>query len=115
MMRLLTLCFVTATAAMTALPQNPPTKNPPSTNPPSNPQNPNNPSRPGSETRDWRMDGKEDDNFLASWILISNNNEVALAQLAQQRATDPEVKQYAQKLIEDHGQFAQKLQSYAPG
>lgn len=54
------------------------------------------------------------DNLLAGWMLIDSNNEIAIAQLAEQRAQDPEVKQFAQKMISDHREFAQKLQKYAP-
>jgi len=65
----------------------------------------------GQDTRadkDSRMDG-----FLANWLLIDNRNEVAIAEIAQQKAQDPEVKRFAQKMIEDHRQFADKLQGFA--
>jgi predicted outer membrane protein len=51
------------------------------------------------------------DAILVTWLLVENENEIALARLALQRATNPEVKQFAQKMIDDHGQFVQKLQA----
>jgi predicted outer membrane protein len=39
--------------------------------------------------------------------------EVELAKLAEQRATNPEVKQFAQKMVADHNQLLQKLQTFA--
>jgi len=53
------------------------------------------------------------DSFLASWLLVTNKNEVELATLAQQKATDPALKQLAQKVLDDHRQFITKLQPFA--
>ncbi len=39
--------------------------------------------------------------------------EVELGQLAQQKAQDPKVKEFAQRMVHDHGQADQKLQSLA--
>ena len=55
----------------------------------------------------------ETDRFLASWLLVTNKNEVELATLAQQKATDPALKQLAQKVLDDHRQFITKLQPFA--
>ena len=55
----------------------------------------------------------EADGILATWLLIENNNEIALSQIAQQRAQDPEVKQFAQAMVEAHRQMAQGLQPFA--
>ena len=55
----------------------------------------------------------EVDGILATWLLIENNNEIALSQIAQQRAQDPEVKQFAQSMVEAHRQMAQGLQPFA--
>jgi predicted outer membrane protein len=106
MMRILSIVLVTATAAMAALPQNPPAKNPPLL-----PQNP----RPaaGTETKEAHPDAKVDDALLATWVLVSSNNVATLAQIAQQKASDPEVKKLAQKMADDHRQIAQRLQSFA--
>ena len=71
-------------------------------------------STQGTTGRDMRTDKDSRlDGFLANWLLIDNRNEVAIAEIAQQKAQDPEVKRFAQKMIEDHRQFADKLQSFA--
>jgi len=59
-------------------------------------------------------DDQPENSILATWLLTENETEIALAQLAQQRAQDPEVKQFAQKMIDDHRQMMQKLQPFAP-
>jgi predicted outer membrane protein len=56
------------------------------------------------------------DSFIASCLLIGNQEEVALAQLAVDQAESDQVKQFAQMLIEDHQKAIQKLQPLAkPG
>jgi predicted outer membrane protein len=58
---------------------------------------------------------KHDDAFLATWVLTANNNEVTLSQIAQQKAQNEEVKQFAQKMVTDHQQAATKLQPFTSG
>lgn len=53
------------------------------------------------------------DRILASWVMVANNNEVALAQMAQQGAQDREVKDFAAMLVQDHGEFGRKLQRWS--
>jgi predicted outer membrane protein len=43
-------------------------------------------------------------------MLIKNQAEIELSQFAQQQTQNPEVKQFAQQLIQDHQQAVQKLQ-----
>ncbi len=51
--------------------------------------------------------------FFAECLLTKNHNEVEISQLAAQQAQDPQVKQYAQQMIEEHQQLIQKLQPLA--
>jgi len=44
---------------------------------------------------------------------IDNNAEMQLGQLAQTKATDPQVKQFAQKMMQDHQQAQRDLQEAA--
>jgi predicted outer membrane protein len=84
-------------------------------------QDPNAP-KPGSQQKP-RTDGQggdhaargsqRDDGILATWILVDNGNEIALAKLAQERAQSPEVKQFAQMMVAEHGKLGQKLQPFA--
>lgn len=53
------------------------------------------------------------DQFIATCLLIGNQEEVALAQEAVERAENEQVKQFAQKLIDDHQKAIQKLQQHA--
>ena len=55
----------------------------------------------------------QSDGILATWLLIDNNNEIALSELAVQRALDPEVKSFAQKMVDQHRDMAKKLQPFA--
>jgi putative membrane protein len=46
-------------------------------------------------------------------MLTSSAKEIEVSQLAQQKATNPQVKQYAQELITDHQQATQSLRQVA--
>jgi predicted outer membrane protein len=60
--------------------------------------------------------GGEMDTLIASCLLLGNQEEVTLAQLAVDRAENENVKQFAQTLIDDHQKAIQKLQQHAkPG
>jgi predicted outer membrane protein len=56
---------------------------------------------------------QEVENYLANCLLMKNKAEIEFAEFAQQQAQSQEVKQFAQKLIQDHGQLVQKLQPLA--
>lgn len=68
--------------------------------------------RPGTEPGANAQSSKSD-GILAGWLQLGSNNEVQLGQLAQQQAQGSEVKQFAQKMVEDHREMAQKLQPFA--
>jgi predicted outer membrane protein len=51
--------------------------------------------------------------FLASCLLQKNKAEVELGQIAQQQAQNPQVKEFAQRMVQDHQQIVQKLQPLA--
>jgi predicted outer membrane protein len=56
------------------------------------------------------------DQFIATCLLLGNQEEVALAQMAADRAQNENVKQFAQMLVADHQKAIQKLQQHAkPG
>lgn len=58
----------------------------------------------------WAQHG---DSILAAWLLTANENEVALARLAAERAQSQEVKDFAQMMIRDHEPMVQKLRPIA--
>jgi len=51
---------------------------------------------------------------IAVCLTLGNQEEVALGQFAQERAQDPEVKQFAQMMVQEHQQAVAKLQQAAP-
>ena len=56
-----------------------------------------------------KSEKSESDSVLTTWLLVDNENEIAIARIGVQRATNPDVKQFAQRMIDDHGTFVQKL------
>lgn len=56
---------------------------------------------------------KLDDRTLAALILIGNQKEVALSRLAAGRAKSPEVKQLAEEMTKEHGDFVNRLARFA--
>ncbi|MBL8898554.1 MAG: DUF4142 domain-containing protein, partial [Planctomycetes bacterium] len=52
------------------------------------------------------------DEILVQWLVVGNENEVEFARIAVSRAQSPEVKQFAQKMIDDHTACVQKLQRH---
>jgi predicted outer membrane protein len=53
---------------------------------------------------------QEVERYLATCLTIKNQAEIDANEFAQQRAQNPEVKQFAQQMVQDHQQLAQKLQ-----
>ncbi|MFO0789728.1 MAG: DUF4142 domain-containing protein [Pirellulales bacterium] len=56
---------------------------------------------------------QESDKFFANCLLTHNQGEVELSEIAQQKAQNPEVKQFAQQMIKDHRQMIEQLQQVA--
>jgi len=54
------------------------------------------------------------DHFLATSIAIANQKEVTIAKLAEEKAKNKEVKEFANMLVKDHQNFLQKLSRYTP-
>jgi predicted outer membrane protein len=78
---------------------------------PQEPPQQHNPSGTARETS--KEDATENDILFATWLLIESNNEIALAELADQRAQNTEIKQFALKLAADHRQMCQKLEPFS--
>jgi predicted outer membrane protein len=53
------------------------------------------------------------DNFLVSCLLDQNQAEVQLSEIALQKSENPEVKQFAQKMVTDHKKMIEQLQPLA--
>lgn len=54
------------------------------------------------------------DHYLAACLIIANEKEIAASQAAMQKVQDEQVKQFAQKMIEEHEQFIAKLKQIVP-
>jgi predicted outer membrane protein len=54
--------------------------------------------------------GQEVEQYLASCLTLKNQAAIDISQFGQQRAQNPQVKQFAQQLVQDHRQFVEKLQ-----
>jgi predicted outer membrane protein len=53
------------------------------------------------------------EHYLANCLLARNEAEVQLSEIAQQKAENPDVKQFAQQMIQDHRKLIEKLQPLA--
>jgi predicted outer membrane protein len=49
------------------------------------------------------------DHFMVAWLAPCNEEEVILAKMAQGRSQNPQVKQFADQMIQDHTAFLEKL------
>jgi predicted outer membrane protein len=49
--------------------------------------------------------------YITDCLMNGNRAEITLARIAEQRATDPQVKQFAERMIQEHTAFLNKLQS----
>src|SRR5262245_28151916 len=67
--------------------------------------------RPGAEAA--MRTSTSSDTQIATCLVGDNQMEIAVAEIAKQRAKDREVKQFADKAIQDHSQFVQQLQRFA--
>lgn len=74
--------------------------------------------RPPQTPRDRDMPGfrteSSPDTVLAGWLLTDNEKEVAFSEIGVQKATNPEVKAFATKMVQDHRAMISKLQRFSP-
>jgi len=59
-----------------------------------------------------RRSGGQIDGFLVSCLKTENQGEVAIAQIAVNRASNQDVKSFAQQMIKDHTEFLSKLERF---
>ena len=105
---LTTTCVTLAAMAIAQEPPKPGSQQP-STQPPTSQQ-------PRSNTdvnRTGQTGATANDAILATWLIVDNENEVALSRIALQKAQSAEVKQFAQQMVDDHGRMIQKLQQFS--
>jgi predicted outer membrane protein len=71
----------------------------------------------GQRNAQVRVGGQnqEVEKFLAGCLLAKNKCEIEFAQMAQQQSQNPQVKEFAQMLEQDHQKIVQQLESLASG
>lgn len=52
------------------------------------------------------------DHLLAAWLIVDNDEEIDLAEVAEKSAHDKDVKDFAKKVADDHGQIVKKLERF---
>jgi len=67
-------------------------------------------NRQGQQQGQW----KNPDHCFATCIALANQEEVALAEIASQKAENEEVKKFAEMMQHDHQGYLTKLQRFAP-
>src|SRR6202046_4590625 len=55
----------------------------------------------------------DDDRKFLAMAAQSDQNEIALSQLAEQKATDPAVKAFAEKMVTEHTQMSATMKPFA--
>jgi predicted outer membrane protein len=58
--------------------------------------------------------GQMFEQHLAFCLALGNQAEIQLGQLASQKAQNPQVKEFAQRMVQDHTQYLQQLQQFLP-
>lgn len=58
---------------------------------------------------------KDVERYVIACLLTKNQGEVELGQLAQQQSQNAEVKEFAQKMVQDHGKLVKDLQQIKAG
>jgi putative membrane protein len=81
---------------------------------PAQPGQPRQPAQPGQRPQPGQG-GQRADAQLAACLIVDNQGEVAAAKIAQQRADNAQVKRFAEQMVEDHGEFINKLQRFTGG
>lgn len=102
-------CFVSIVSSCIAsslLLAQDPSQKPGSQQPPTTTQQPGERSVTNSNNKTHA----DSDAILVTWLVVDNENEIALSRIAVQKAQNPDVKQFAQRMIDEHGAILQKLQ-----
>jgi len=67
--------------------------------------------KPAAEEKVTKEDSHLTD-ALAQWIVNGNKAEVELGKLASEKASSPEVKEFAQMMVKDHSAYIAKVQKF---
>jgi len=70
---------------------------------------------PGTTSQAGPMSGgvMGGDAGLAAWLIVDNEGEIAVSEIGRQKAQDPAVKEFAERMIQEHNQMLTKLRPIA--
>jgi predicted outer membrane protein len=71
------------------------------------------PPKSPSATAEVKSGADDADKLLASWLLAGSKNEGALARIAVRKASDVEVREFAQDMLESHAKLEAELKPFA--
>ncbi len=71
-------------------------------------------ARPTSDIRRNASHEAQLTDYFVDQLMLANESEIELSQIAAQKTENQEVKQFAEKLIQDHQQLDEKLKQLAP-
>lgn len=80
-----------------------------------NTQRPQQPAQPVPGQPAAQQMGQPGDRQLAACLISDNEGEIAIAKFAVEKSQKAEVKEFAQQMVKDHGEFLSKLQRFVPG
>ena len=69
-------------------------------------------TEPNRVTANKPTQGANNDRVIADCLAISNEEEIALANLAAAKSQNPQVKQFAETLVKDHNQYLAQLEKH---
>lgn len=69
------------------------------------------PQQPGQQ-QPGQQSATPGDHLLAAWLIVDNDAEIDLAEIAQKNAQDKDVKQFAKTMAEQHGELVKKLERF---
>jgi predicted outer membrane protein len=69
----------------------------------------------GQARQQVRPSGEVDQAEVAAWLILGNEAEIALGNLAFEKSQNANVREFAQTMVKDHTAFAAKLKQFIPG
>jgi predicted outer membrane protein len=71
-------------------------------------------TRPGQQPGFQAGQGSDLQEKLAACLILGNMAEVKVSQLATEKATDQQVRQFAEQMVQEHTQLIEQLRKFAP-
>ncbi len=107
--------LITSTAVIAVAQQQPVDRNAPQAdNPPRIERRADDEARQTGEIRRNASHEAQLTDYFVDQMMLANESEIELSQIAAQKTENQEVKQFAEKLIQDHQQLNEKLKQLAP-